>query len=56
MPREIRRAVRLFESSVFDYEGVRRQGIALPDGTIADEHLYALLSPNPLPPLEVTWG
>lgn len=40
----------------FAYEGVRRQGIALPNGSVADEHLYALLSPNPLPPLEVTWG
>ncbi len=40
----------------FDHEGVRRQGMVLPDGTIADEHLYALLSPDPLPPLDVTWG
>ena len=40
----------------FAYEGVRRQGIGLPDGSIVDEYHYALLSPDPLPPLEVTWG
>ena len=40
----------------FAHEGVKRQGMALPDGAIADEHLYALLSPDPLPPLNVTWG
>lgn len=39
----------------FHYEGRRQSAQALPDGSIVDEHRYALLSPDPLPPLHVHW-
>ena len=40
----------------FRHVCTRRSGHHLPDGTKVDDHRYALLSPDPLPPLEVSWG
>jgi len=40
----------------FEHECTRRRGHVLPDGSIVDDYRYVLLSPDLLPPLEVTWG
>jgi RimJ/RimL family protein N-acetyltransferase len=40
----------------FEKEGVRRGGTLLPSGVMADSHVYARLSPEGLPPLDVRWG
>ncbi|MGI9418672.1 MAG: GNAT family N-acetyltransferase [Geminicoccaceae bacterium] len=40
----------------FRYEGRRECGHVLPDGSIVDDHRYVLLSPDPLPALDVHWG
>ena len=39
----------------FHYEGRRERAHALPDGRVVDDHCYVLLSPDPLPPLDVQW-
>jgi RimJ/RimL family protein N-acetyltransferase len=40
----------------FEKEGVRRAGMLLPDGRQVDSHVYSMLSPDRLPPLDVRWG
>ncbi|MEM7021981.1 MAG: GNAT family N-acetyltransferase [Pseudomonadota bacterium] len=40
----------------FSHEGTRRLRHALPDGSVVDNHHYVMLSPDPLPPLDVRWG
>ena len=40
----------------FEHECTKRNALVLSDGSIVDEHRYVLLSPGPLPPLEVSWG
>lgn len=40
----------------FRNEGRREHAHALPDGRVVDDHRYVLLSPDPLPPLDVHWA
>ena len=45
----------IIEKLGFYYEGRREQAHALPDGRVIDDHAYVLLSPDPLPSLDVSW-
>ena len=47
---------RIIEKLGFEREGLRRGGTLLPSGSMADSHVYARLSPDGLPPLDVRWG
>lgn len=39
----------------FAPEGILREAIRLPDGRLADRHLYARLGVDGLPPLDINW-
>lgn len=47
---------RVIEKLGFQHESTAVKGNLLPDDTYVDEHAYAMLSPDPLPSLDIRWG
>ncbi len=40
----------------YEFEGVMKNETMLPDGRVVDNHIYARVNTNNLPPLTVKWG
>ena len=46
---------RVIEKLKFEKEGIARNDMILPDGTVTNCHIYSLTDPEKLPDLEVEW-